>query len=1051
MYITCQNCDTMYRLDEQLLNLSGSKVRCSQCSHVFVAYRPPPGTSLPAAEEAVQQAAGLAFSSGEAAPKAPAEEGRDGINLAELDAILDHAPSFDSELSDASAESVEAQAVGDKESDTAFDESDLNMDFDLDDARADQKQPAEETVGEVEIGADDDLDLGDFFLDEETEPKAGEGAGIDTRDDTEELSLDLDELPLEVSGELPLEVSGELPADILGGEDQEIEDELETLSLDLDAEGGGDFGLDELAASIESSEDELEELILDGEFGTLVEDVEFLPEEAITEIPEEQVEEIDLEFDQADLEEPETNETELSLGEDLDIGELDGDLERLLDEETPADIPIDAGIDTIADKAPAEAADSTTEVTAEVDGPDLDLDLDLELDNQKESAELPVDVSEVGLDGSFLDEVSLDEDLDLDLDETDLFFDEGAEPEAEAAVEDLDLSLEDAVPQAPVEEKPSDGLDDLDLSDLDDIIADVDEDADEAAVEPDEDIELSLSLDDESEEADQLSFDESALKEEPAVELSSGDDDLDLGDLDDLLSDDEQEPEGEIDLALDGLGEDLGGGLEDIAGEETELSLDLDYTPLAAGGIADDTDVSEQIRLDAGKPEEAGGEDLEDLDFALDEEFESKPLAKSSAKPEQSAYAEDEDEEIDLSDIEEMLEGGGLASGAGVSSSESEIDFGEDETIAGDEFDLTEFEAAIDEVESESADGGPDDEERELEFDLSLDEEAASVEEAKEELDLAGDETLLDGDLELDLEGKDESDDLDLALEGEGGAGDEEQFALEDDEFDLSDLSALVDEPGKSKKSEIVDGGDIELEFEIEEKLETPEESFSVGSAPLDAHGRTSDAATELAIDKTTTAPTPSAKKPLKPRPVPAIPKKKKSKALVVVLILILLVGGYLGYDYVVKNDIQIPYVSDFFNASPKDPNGVLNLSTLEINSKFIENETGGRLFVITGKVRNGYQDSRSIISLRGKLFTKNKVLVKTESTYAGITLSDQELSIKSVQEIKTELKTAPKPQDIGTMVRPGQVLPFMLVFSDLPEDLDEFVIETVSSKVVTQ
>lgn len=1079
MYITCQNCDTMFRLDEQLLKPSGSKVRCSQCSHVFVAYPPPPETPSPAVEEEVPPAAGLAFTSEETEPKVPAEESRDGINLAELDAILEEAPSFDSELADASAESVEAPLIEDTESEpeTAFDESDLDMDFDLDDAGTVEKQPVEETAGEPEKGADDDLDLGDFFLDEDTTPQAGEGEGLEERDGSEELSLDLDELPLEQSGELP--------ADLLGGEDQQREDELETLSLDSDIQGADDFGLEELAASIESSEiesseDELEELVLDGEPGELgldleaepQEDVAFLPDDAISEIEEVQAEEIDLEFGEAVPEELETTETELSLDEELDIGELDGDLDQLLDEEAPpdvpADVPADAALDTLADKAPVEAADSTTEVSAELDGLDLDLDLDLELDDQKEAGALPVAESDVSLDDSFLDGVSLDEDLDLDLDGADLSFDEGGEPET--AGEDLELSLEDAAAQEPVAKETSDELDGLDLSDFDDIIADGDEDVGEATAEPDEDIELSLSLDEEPEEADQLSFDESALKEEPAVELSSGDDDLDLdlSDLDDMLSDGEQVPEGELDLALDDLGEDigedLGSGLEDVVGEETELALDLDETPLASEGTPegtpkgtiDDTDVSEQISLDAGEPEEAGGEELEDLDFALDEEFEDKPAAKSSAEPDQPPAAEDEDEEIDLSDIEEMLEGGGLATGADASSSEAEIDFGEEETIAGDEFDLSEFEAAIDEAEAEPADEGPDAEEGELEFDLSLDEdEAAPVGDAEEEeFDLTGDETLLDGDLELelDLEGQDESGDLDLALEGEKREGDEEQFALEDDEFDLSDLSALVDEPGKSKKSEIVDTGDIELEFEIEEKLETPEPSISVTSAPLGAPGRTSDAATELAIDKTTTAPGPSEKEPLKPRPVPAKPKKKKSKALVVVFVLILLAGGgYLGYDYVVKNDIQIPYISDFLNPRPKDPNGILNLSTLEINSKFIENETGGRLFVITGKVRNGYQNTRSMISLRGKLFTQNKVLVKTERTYAGITLSDQELSIQPVQEIKTELKTTPKPQDIGTMMRPGQVLPFMLVFSDLPEDLDEFVIETISSQAVTQ
>lgn len=40
MKITCENCQTTFRLDESLLAKGGSKVRCSICKHVFLAYPP---------------------------------------------------------------------------------------------------------------------------------------------------------------------------------------------------------------------------------------------------------------------------------------------------------------------------------------------------------------------------------------------------------------------------------------------------------------------------------------------------------------------------------------------------------------------------------------------------------------------------------------------------------------------------------------------------------------------------------------------------------------------------------------------------------------------------------------------------------------------------------------------------------------------------------------------------------------------------------------------------------------------------------------------------
>lgn len=38
MIITCENCSTRFTLDESLLSSEGSKVRCSQCRHVFLAF-----------------------------------------------------------------------------------------------------------------------------------------------------------------------------------------------------------------------------------------------------------------------------------------------------------------------------------------------------------------------------------------------------------------------------------------------------------------------------------------------------------------------------------------------------------------------------------------------------------------------------------------------------------------------------------------------------------------------------------------------------------------------------------------------------------------------------------------------------------------------------------------------------------------------------------------------------------------------------------------------------------------------------------------------------
>ena len=40
MIITCEECDTSFNLDDKVVKPSGSKVRCSQCRHVFTVHPP---------------------------------------------------------------------------------------------------------------------------------------------------------------------------------------------------------------------------------------------------------------------------------------------------------------------------------------------------------------------------------------------------------------------------------------------------------------------------------------------------------------------------------------------------------------------------------------------------------------------------------------------------------------------------------------------------------------------------------------------------------------------------------------------------------------------------------------------------------------------------------------------------------------------------------------------------------------------------------------------------------------------------------------------------
>jgi len=989
----------------------------------------------------------------------------EGIDLAELDSILDQERSGD--LSAPGEEQGDRTVALAAEETGELDESDLDLDF------------------ESELALDDDRPA-DSAVDAGAEPD-------------EDLDLDMD---------FELDAAAASDAPELSGDDQVAEDELDMdfeLGDDLDQQVDAQEPNVQIDEAGESLGDDIDS-VLDG-FEDVLNDAEAVEEGASPESAEAKAGEPEEDIDLSDLgdalEEPDDTG---SGAEAVDMSDFETALDMPSEEEETAgaddfdidlsdlDMDLDMDLDAEEEEAQEETAEEATPIDSD-SGPSLDEELTLDeapepsagpaaVEEEEPSAEPEeeevFDLSDLdGLmdldeeEGEAAEEVAAsDEDTELSLD--DLTLDEAAapsagpaeieeeaptaEPEAEAEEEevfdlsdldglmdldeeegeameeadsgdgdtelsldeDLSLDLEEEPAggtqamddAAEAESSPEDGTDELDLSDLGGLDTMLDED------QPSEDSELEdleLSLDDES-DGDAAEDQELTLEMEDSSEQAGGqaDDELDLGGMDSLLDEEESGDETEL--------EDLELSLNDESDSESAGDLSLDLSP-------DD---------ESGEPEE--------LEFSLDSEFEDGPAPASDEQAEEEESG-GEDEELDLTDLEQMLENETLVPDLSPQGQESELSLtGKDEKFtdraaetlgmgSGAELDLSEIEAAIDSADEDTDVGG--DEELDLELDLETPDAAEDQ----------GAQEATDEDLELDLE-----------MESDAG-GSEEETAGDDDQeaIDLSDLNLSMEDEKTEVESEVVDAGDMELEFQIEDEME-PATIDSAETMPGDVTNA-SYAKTEIASDKDPSlieeafSEQPETEKE-EEKQAPEKKKKGKKKkgsnaALIFILILVLLgAGGFFGYQYVVENNIQIPYLNNLIHPQPQDPNGTAKLTTLDINSKFIDNEKGGRIFVVTGKVRNGYSVACNKIKLQGKLFAKGKVLAKTEQSYAGIVINDLELASQDVAQIKQRLKTG-GGQTAELVANPGQTIPFMVVFSDLPEDLDEFAIELMNSTKV--
>ena len=431
--------------------------------------------------------------------------------------------------------------------------------------------------------------------------------------------------------------------------------------------------------------------------------------------------------------------------------------------------------------------------------------------------------------------------------------------------------------------------------------------------------------------------------------------------------------------------------------DELELDLDLEEEPetdLAEGEVGElelDLDLEEEPEAGAkAEVEETAEEEIGELDLDLDEE----PEAETA--PEVDAEAEAETDELEL-DLELNLD------------MEEELSVAGSDVESEEELDLSDIEDMLNTDEKELAD--------------KKQEVAESGVEAEEELDLSEIENMLDT-VEEEAAGKSKAEPEDIDLELDIDEESVELLETEDTdlEFEIEDIEA-EDLSQEKAAPEKVTGGE-EIDFE---------ETIDTGTL-----GRESEI--EPKVVK-------------KPKPAK---KKRISAPFLVLLIVVILFGGAVGGTVALnRTGTDIPFATDFVRRIPFISNllkpEVQDVGNLKINfvqntiaNNFVENSKAGMLFVVTGKVKNDYSDPRSFIEITCNLYAKGKKLAKKETVFCGNILPDLDLSSMDVAAIKKRLNNRIGDNRSNIKVKPGEMIPFMVVFSNLPVDLEEydFVVE---------
>jgi len=166
------------------------------------------------------------------------------------------------------------------------------------------------------------------------------------------------------------------------------------------------------------------------------------------------------------------------------------------------------------------------------------------------------------------------------------------------------------------------------------------------------------------------------------------------------------------------------------------------------------------------------------------------------------------------------------------------------------------------------------------------------------------------------------------------------------------------------------------------------------------------------------------------------------------ILVLLVVTGVYLWlFPHIGRDVMNYAYPGSgdrVFGSAPKPASapapGGINFA--EVKERFTKSTASGDLLVISGLAVNEFEHPVARIRLRGKILdSTGKVLGEIES-YAGNLLTDEELNRLTDREILAELQRQEGSDMPNSNIRTRASIPFMIVFTNPPKEVDEFIIE---------
>ena len=243
---------------------------------------------------------------------------------------------------------------------------------------------------------------------------------------------------------------------------------------------------------------------------------------------------------------------------------------------------------------------------------------------------------------------------------------------------------------------------------------------------------------------------------------------------------------------------------------------------------------------------------------------------------------------------------------------------------------------------------------------------------------------------------------------------------------------------------------------------EQSEEDFTFGDtvSPIEKVITTAEEESDVAKEEPAPAVEPeeefTAEAPVEPEfPTQPVAEKKGGpissiiRILLLLILAIVIIGGV--FVYMNGTDQLNQTIQQIFGQQIDRPVQAGQITLVNLEGKFIQNEQIGEMFLIHGEAINNFSEPRAAIQVKGIIFDQNGKPLLQKTVFCGNPIAEDRLQALSFEELEKIMGNQFGDGLSNMKIASKQSIPFDIVFKDLPKSLSEFSVKVTSSKSATE